>query len=177
MARRPLASRLGRIFWVAVALVMLGGVIHDFLRPDRRLPLYVSVPLAFALVLALAYGGLWAAIVKWRVRRRLAARPPLDAATFGETYFRDLPRGPEVAVAVRRRLEQYMDMDLAGLRPDDRLNDLHAEIDPMFFEGLAKEFGYPPPEDWPEFVARTSSIKTVRDLVEYVAQNAARESV
>jgi 4-amino-4-deoxy-L-arabinose transferase-like glycosyltransferase len=166
------APWLTRIFMIALLVFVAVVVVLSYVRPERRPPAYVSVLFAVAFVLAVGFGWLWPVLVRRRVRRLLAARQPLDAATFGETYFRDLPRGPELAAVVRRRLEDFMGLDLSGLRPDDRLKDVAPEVDPSFFEELAQEFGYRLPEHWPEFFAQTSSVRTVRDLVEYVAQNA-----
>jgi 4-amino-4-deoxy-L-arabinose transferase-like glycosyltransferase len=176
MTRNPRASWLNRIFIIALLVFVAVAVVLSYLRPERRPPAYVSVFFAVAFVLAVGFGWLWPALVKRRVRRLLATRQPLDAATFGETYFRELPRGPELAAAVRRRLEDFMDLDLSGLRPDDRLNDVAPELDPPFFDELAQEFGLRLPEHWPEFFAQTSSLRTVRHLVEYVAKNAGRDS-
>ena len=52
-----------------------------------------------ALVIAVVVGLGLAWFLPWQsrrmARRHLAGRPPMDTATFGATFFSDLPRGPK----------------------------------------------------------------------------------
>jgi hypothetical protein len=129
-------------------------------------------PTATVIAVALGLGLAW--FLPWRSRRmagrHLAGRPPMDAATFGATFFSDLPRGPEIAAVVRGRLEEQLKMELPGLRPEDRFADLRAEVDPILLDELAEEIGFSPPNSYQEFSALAASLPTVRALVEYVAQ-------
>jgi len=174
--KKSLTAYLSLCLVVLVFLVVAVAAVLSYLRPERRPPTYVTVLFAVAFAFAVVFGWLWPALLRRRVRRLLAPRPPLDAAAFGETYFRDLPRGPELAAAVRRHLQPYAGIDLAGLRPDDRLNEVAPELDPLFFDDLAEELGFRLPEKYPELSAETASIRTVRDLVEYLARKAGGES-
>jgi hypothetical protein len=108
-------------------------------------------------------------MAKRRVRRLLEGRPAMDAVSFGTTYFGDISRGPEVA-AVRCRLEEHLDMNLPGLRPDDRFADLHADLDPIFLDEIGREFGFSLPENYQDCSMLASSLPTVRHLVEFVVR-------
>jgi hypothetical protein len=129
-------------------------------------------PTAMVIAVVVGLGLAW--FLPWqdrrRARRHLAGRPLLDAATFGARFFSDLPRGPEIAAAVRGRLEDQLKMELPGLRPEDRFADLQAEVDPIFLDELGQEFGFSPPNNYQEFSALAPSLATVRALVEYVVQ-------
>ena len=129
-------------------------------------------PTAMVVAVVVGLGLAW--FLPWQsrrqARRHLAGRPPMDAVTFGATFFSDLPRGPEIAAAVRGRLEDQLKMELPGLRPEDRFADLRAEVDPILLDELAEEFGFSPPNNYQEFSALAASLATVRALVEYVVQ-------
>jgi hypothetical protein len=127
-----------------------------------------------ALVIAVVVGLGLAWFQPWHsrrlARRHLAGRPPMNAATFGATFFSDLPRGPEIATAVRGRLEEQLKMELPGLRPEDRFANLQAEVDLIVLDELGEEFGFSPPNNYQELSALAASLPTVRALVEYVVQ-------
>ena len=129
-------------------------------------------PTAMVIAVVVGLGLAW--FQPWQsrrlARRHLAGRPPMAAATFGATFFSDLPRGPEIAVAVRGRLEDQLKMELPGLRPDDGFADLRAEVDLIFLDELGQEFGFGPPNNYQELSALAASLPTVRALVEYVVQ-------
>lgn len=107
---------------------------------------------------------------KRRVRRLLAQRPQLDSRAFGETYFGESPERARLAGEVREVLAASNNMNLDGLRPDDRLDDdLHAELeDPHLFFGLEDAFGIPVPMRIDEYQRCIESLTTFRDLVDYV---------
>jgi hypothetical protein len=129
-------------------------------------------PTAILIAVVVGLGLAW--FLPWQsrrlARRYLAARPPMDAASFGATFFSDLPRGPEIAAAVRGRLEDQLKMELPGLRPEDGFADLRAEVDLIFLDELGQEFGFSSPSNYQELSTLATSLPTVRALVEYVVQ-------
>jgi len=105
-----------------------------------------------------------------RLRRLLHGRESLDPETFGARFFSDVPRGPEVATAVRQLLDEHRQRELGGLRPEDPLDHLQDWIDPFFLDELARRLGFAPPENWTEFRDLIEPQKTVRDLVNALAR-------
>jgi hypothetical protein len=171
LTEQPPVSWFRRLGATAVVVVVTLLFAIGLWKADAEDLLWLAL-FGLVLVAAAVFGGLLPALQKRRVRRFLQGRPPLAAATFGETYFRDLPRGPEVAAAVRRKIEENVGMELPGMRPDDRLDELRVELDPVFFDELAHEFGFNPPANYPDFSALAASMNSVRDVVEYVAEKA-----
>jgi hypothetical protein len=108
-----------------------------------------------------------------RLRRWLEGREPLGAEAFA-AQFGDVPRGPETAAAVRSVLEQHMQRDLGGLRPDDPLTEFRDWLDPIFIDDVAEKLGVAAPADYPQFEALMSSPRTLRELIEALARWSAR---
>ena len=115
-----------------------------------------------------------------RVARLLGSRDPLDAVTFGRTYFGDSPAKAAIAAAVRDVLSGNLKQRLDGLRPDDRLDeDLGAELlaNPHLLGEIEQALALgavTPVSDWDEYRKFVAGIRTFRDLVESAAlrQNA-----
>jgi hypothetical protein len=170
MTRTPPTSWFNRITLAVVGVVTAALVVVGFVVQGQGWGQFWPTLLVVLVVAGLVIAWLQPWLGKRRTRRHLAGRLPMDAATFGTIYFSDLPQGPETAAAVRGHLEAHLGMELPGLRPDDRFADLGAGLDPLFFDDLARDFGFNPPKDFPEFSALASSLPTVRDLVEYVVQ-------
>jgi hypothetical protein len=105
-----------------------------------------------------------------RLRRLLKDREVIDPETFGTRYFGDLSRGAEVAAAVRRLLDEHLEFNLGGLRPEDELDYLRDWIDPLFLDELTRRLAIEPPADWSEFLQFLEPLRTIRDLVEAMAR-------
>jgi hypothetical protein len=174
--RKPRRTSFERVITSVFVVVLLGSILIGFSQTkDPWARLGFSLVALFAGG-ALGWGWIRETIIQYRVKKLLRPRESLDQLTFGETFFSDVPGGPELAAAVRRQLEEHMDMELSGLLPDDRLADLYAELDPVFFDELGRKFGFSPPDNYPEFAELVSSLITVRDLVEYVARKIQTEA-
>src|SRR5687767_11292683 len=129
-------------------------------------------------VVGIAYVLLRTAIDRAAARRRrrlLASRPPLDDRRFGEMFFGDSPERAQLAVRLRALLAANLGESLEGLHPEDRLDeDLHAEliINPDLFWDLEDSFGVCTPLNQEDRMAAVvKSIRTFRDLVDYVEQD------
>jgi hypothetical protein len=170
MKGRPPVSWFERAAVIAIGVVTATLVTIAFVVQGQGWGRLCPTVMVIAVVVGL--GLAW--FLPWQsrrlARRYLAARPPMDAATFGTTFFSDLPRGPEIAAAVRGRLEDQLKMELPGLGPEDRFADLRAEVDLIFLDELSQEFGFSPPSSHQELSTLATSLPTVRALVEYVVQ-------
>jgi hypothetical protein len=71
---------------------------------------------------------------------------------------------------VRRLLDEHLNRELGGLRPDDPLDCLQDWIDPLFVDELARKLDFPPPADWTEYCKFLEPMRTIRDLVQAVAR-------
>ena len=109
----------------------------------------------------------WETPVKRLVARRMQSRNPLPADEFGAHFFAT----DKAAIAARLQtvLQKYIDVDLAGLHPDDRfIEDLEmVELDSLstvnFAIDVEKEFAISIAD------ADAENLKTFREVVDYVA--------
>ena len=150
-----------------VTVIVLGWVAVYFFVADstERVHMLVAGAAVTAFLVYYAYGR--RTIANRRLERLLKSRDPLTAVAFGERFFHDAPGGVECAAAIRRRLEEHIGLSLAGLCPDDQLQDINAELDPAFFELLGDDLGLVfPASDYRSYCEMLSRIKTVRVLVE-----------
>jgi hypothetical protein len=156
-----------------VVVVLAALVVGWFRTEDLTARWIVAVFFSFC-VLAFAY----ATLHDWRQARRLRqvlhGREPLTPEAFGAMYFSDLARGPEVASCLRHLLDEHLERDLGGLRPDDALDCLEDWIDPLFVDELADRLGFAPPADWDEFSEFMRPVRTVSDLIEAIARRAVK---
>lgn len=117
-----------------------------------------------------------ATMPRWLASSRLRDRQQFDDSEFEKTFFPAEPDG-DTAVRVRRVLAENLDMDLGGLRPDDKLDDdlkadLSTNVD-LFFE-LEREFQIDcRVHDLAVFERTTTELITFADLVRFV-QNEVR---
>jgi hypothetical protein len=110
---------------------------------------------------------------KRAVSSRLSEREALSSDEFGDRFFAPDGRRAAVSSALRELLEADTGLPLAGLRPDDSLEDIlgcRASADPPFFLGIEERLSVDTSvsEERP-FVERTRGITTFRDLVDFVA--------
>lgn len=102
--------------------------------------------------------------------KRLSERQQFDDDRFAQ-LFGDPARG-DTAVRARAVLAKNLEMNLDGLRPQDRLDDdLRAEVsaNPHLFWSLQEEFAIDcEVENLEVFEATTAKLVTFTDLVEYV---------
>jgi hypothetical protein len=163
----PPIFKTGRIFRIAFLAVGLPLSVFAMFISEQRPPTLVAV--LFVLVLML---GLWSWLHDRAQYRQLEKmqmdRAALDAPAFAEA-FRDIKNGPATAIAVRDLLQEHVEVNLSGLRPEDSVDALRDYFDPVFFDELAEKLGFRAPADSPEFSAMVTPLKTVRDLVEVVA--------
>lgn len=161
---------------VGVAVIIAGGAAVFFHERDPHKRLGFGI-MMLAIVAAFVWSWTKARAWERRVRKLLGSRPPMDATSFAEAYFRDVPHGQECAVAVHRQLEEHIGIDMSGLRPDDTLGEIHAQLDPVYFSYLGEELGIRfPTTSSREFTSMMSSLVTVRDLVEFAAQLVSQKS-
>jgi len=140
--------------------------------------------LFLAAVLALLGVGLWQSARERRRRNavtaRLREREPLSAAEFAERFFGPDPKRVAVASALRDLLEFDSKIPLAGLRPDDQLEEImgcRISADPPFFLDIEERLGVEMPlSQEHEFVERTRWITTFRDLVDFVVSSPPKET-
>ena len=103
----------------------------------------VAVLAALAVVLSVVF-AVRSRRTRRRVASRMAGRPELSCAAFGERHFE--PAQAEVAARVRQILSRHVRLDLSRLAPEDRpLADLEMETlnrgsSYRFFLDLEREF-------------------------------------
>jgi acyl carrier protein len=99
------------------------------------------------------------------VRRKLEGRRPLSAEAWAETYFGNSRRMKRIAGYLREVLSEETGLDLGGLHPDDRFDEMRLfQLNDMFLEELVMTI-----EDDMEFRIPTEEIqswRTPRDIVE-----------
>lgn len=157
------------VFITIFVMVVLGLLIVGWFRTESLgARLFVA---AFLLLCASLVA--YSTIHDWRQDRRLrlmlAGRELVDPESFGTRHFSHLPRGPMVAAAVRQLLDEHLEMDLGGLRPDDKLDYLIDWIDPLFVDELATRLDFPPPKDWEEYCRLMEPLKTMGDFIAALA--------
>lgn len=122
---------------------------------------------AIVVVASLAIGTM----SQWLTATRLRDRQQFGDEDFGKTFFAGGDRAG-TAVRIRRVLEDNLEIDLGGLRPDDKLDDdLNAKISTNvdLFWQLEKEFRIDcQVENLEIFEKTTSQLMTFSDLVGYV---------
>lgn len=168
---QPTGTPWWKSFLVGVfVLVVLVALLIGFFRTDDLRARWI-VGLFLAICGALF---VWRMIHDWRQDRRLwrllEGREALDPEAFGKRYFGDVPCGPKAAAAVRRLLDEHLQRPLSGLRPDDALDYLCDWVDPLFVDELLRGYDLAAPSTWPEFCAFIEPLRTVRDLVEALAE-------
>jgi len=168
----PPISKAGRIFRIVFVAVGLPLSVFAIFISEQRPP--VLVALFFGLFMML---GLWSWLHDRSQHRQLEKmqrdRRALDAPAFGEA-FRDIKNGPTTAIAVRSLLQEHVEVNLSGLRPEDSVDALRDYLDPVFFDELAEKLEFRAPTNYPEYSAMVMPLKTVRDLVEVVASRLER---
>lgn len=103
-----------------------------------------------------------------RAITHMSSRPVLSDAEFGRHYFE--PDRADIAARARKILQQHINVDVARLRPDDKLvEDIRMdELDSMstveFVIELEKEFGIKVPD------ANAAKMRSLRDVVDYIAE-------
>src|SRR5688572_18636476 len=106
------------LFGAFFAAVATSLVIGWFRTEDLRTKWIVAI--FFSLCGGLLIFGV---VNDWRNGRRLRrlwhGRESLDPETFGARFFADVPRGPEVATALRQLLDEHRQRASGGLRPED----------------------------------------------------------
>lgn len=140
--------------------------------------------LFFAVWLAVALSSL-----VWHVRERrrrnavtarLREKEALSPDEFRERFFAPDQRRVAIASALRELLESDTEFSLAGLRPDDCLEDIlgyRAFEDPPFFLGVEERLGVDTSvSERPQYLERTRGITTFRELVDLVANCPAKDS-
>jgi hypothetical protein len=114
------------------------------------------------------------------VATRLSEREPLSPGEFGERFFGPGQRRVAIASALRELLEFEAKLALAGLRPDDCLEDIlgcRASADPAFFLGVEEHLGVDTSVSvLPQYLERTRGIITFGELVDFVANCPPKES-
>jgi len=131
--------------------------------------LLVAAIIALALIAAVAMR----LSIRRKARRAVYARAALSSTQFA-ALFTD-PKEAEVSVAIRDRLRDYISIDPALVRPDDKLcADLQlAAIDGLDANSFVAEVERVTKTDIPDEVAER--MLTLRDIVSFVAR-ARRES-
>jgi hypothetical protein len=112
-------------------------------------------------------------VEKRRIAARLREREPLTAPQFAERFFGPDMHRIELAAALRDILEEEVDIDLAGLRPDDRLDYVSRgaiSSDPFLFMEIEDRLGVDTGvQDLARLEQAVQRITTFENLVDYVA--------
>jgi hypothetical protein len=121
-------------------------------------------------------GGLLAyadRVAKRRIAAWLDKREPLTARQFAERFFGPDSFRIELAAALRDVLQHTVGVDLAGLRPDDRLEDVSHGIypgDPSLFIDIEVRLGVGTGlSDYERFQQAAQRVDTFEHLVDYIA--------
>jgi hypothetical protein len=159
-------ARFGLIVLVVAAV---GGLIWGF-HPDRM------PPVGWILLGVCAIYGLFAVFLPERMlKRRINRREALSFDEIYRTSFQQLPYSRDLVEEVWNELARDFAIDAGKLRPTDRfgvelsvkgfpLVDLSEVVSARLKERLRTSKANP------DEVAKTSSIKTLRDYVEFVCR-------
>ncbi len=149
-------------------------------RYSQWLGLALIVVFPFCLVVG---GGLvsWAdRVEKRRLAARLSERGLLTAQQFAVRHFGPEPSRIELAAQLRDILEKETGVAMAGLRPDDRLEDVSQGVfpgDPSLFMEIEERLGVDTGvQDWPRFEEAVKKVQTFHDLVDFVASCPKKET-
>ena len=112
---------------------------------------------------------------KRRALRHMQGRKPLPDDDFGRQFFP--PHRAQVAARLRQILSRHVALDLSRLHPDDklvediRMDSLDSVSTVEFIVDVEKEFGVVIPD------AAAQQMRSLRDVVEYVATHLPKETV
>lgn len=158
------------ILTTAFLLAVFTGLLIGWLRTEDLTARWILGIVLIAGLLSFVYST----ISDWRqdrrLHRQLAGRESLDPDTFGKRFFSNAANGPEAAAAVRRLLDEHLQEDLGGLRPEDPLDCLGDWLDPLFLDELSGRLGFRPLANWEEFRDFMQPLVTVGDLINAVAR-------
>lgn len=112
---------------------------------------------------------------KRRALRHMQGRKPLPDDDFGRQFFP--PNRAQVAARLRQILSLHVALDLSRLHPDDklvediRMDSLDSVSTVEFIVDVEKKFGVVIPD------AAAQQMRSLRDVVEYVATHLPKETV
>lgn len=118
------------------------------------------------------------ALRKNDIERQLGHRREYDDDAFAARYYPREAAIADIAVRVRHILAANLELDLAGVRPEDRLDaDLGAQVEanPDLFSDLETEFDIVTNvEDLDTHMANVARLGRFRDLVDFVVEKQGR---